>query len=169
MQLVNRIIISLILIPLLIVVLMPKKEIYYLIEKKLAKQHIVISSEELDSGLFGLNIKHPKIYYMGSQVATAKEIKMWTALVYTAIDAKMLSVAQGLPQEMIFQNIKASHSIISPKKIKIAGVGTIGNIKAQVDLAKRKVIVTADKAGVNPNISRHMKKIKGGWKYESRF
>jgi len=169
MHLVNRIILAIVILPLLIVVLMPKKELYYLLEKRLEKQHIVISGEKLESGLFSLDIKHPKIYYMGSQVASADTIRIWTLLAYSEADIKMLSVAKGLPAEILLQKIKASHSLISPQKIKITGIGSIGKIYGNVLLNERKIELTATKANTNINIARYMKKSKEGWKYESRY
>ncbi len=169
MRMVNRIMLAIVLLPALVLILMPKKEIYYMLEHKLQAQHIVISGEKLDSGLFTFKIEHPNIYYMGSVVASADSIDLLALLLYNEIDAKRLVLAKGLATELEIQNIKFRYSFISPKKINMSGIGSIGKIQGYISLDKKILYINASKVGADSNIARYMKKTKEGWTYESRF
>jgi hypothetical protein len=169
MQVVKQIVIVLILLPLAVMFFMPKKELYYLLEKKLHEQHIMISGELLHEGMLSLTVEHPVLSFSGASLATAKSITLWSVLFYTNADFEELLIAEGLPTELSIKKLTATHSVLSPMSIAIAGESSLGALQGQVNLGARTVHLDVPKGGSNKAVSKYLKKSKKGWYYESKF
>jgi len=169
MQMVRNAVILLILLPLLTVLLMPKKELYYLLEKRLEAQNIVISGEQLQENLLGLTIEHPTLYLGGAPLATAKEISLWSLLFYTKIDFTDLVVAEGLPTAVNAKRLHLTHSVLSPLKVILTGESSLGMLDGEIQLKARMLRLNATKGGENKAFARYLKKSEKGWVYESKF
>jgi hypothetical protein len=168
---VKKILIALVLIPVLILVLAPKKQLYFMLQKQLAAQDIMITNGNINENPFGLSIEHPELYYKGIKVAEISNITLWTVLAYTHgnIDSVMFdpSLKSYLPEKI--QNISFTHSVIKPLEASLAikdnsmkGSGT-ANIKGKMF----KFHFT--KLPPKSPISVYLKSNKGGWDYERRF
>ncbi|NKQ40580.1 MAG: hypothetical protein HF962_03320 [Sulfurovum sp.] len=169
MQMVRNILILLVLLPLAIMLLMPKKELYYLLEKKLHEQNIIISQEKISEGLLSLNIEHPVIYFSGTPLATAENINLWSLLFYTKVDFKGLMIAQGLVNEIALQKFTAVHSMFSPLAIAVDGESSLGDIDGKAQLRERVLRLNIAQGGEVKAFSKYLKKSKEGWFYESKF
>ena len=169
MQVVKQIVIVLILLPFAVMFFMPKKELYYLLEKKLHKQNIMISGEVLEEGILSLTVEHPVLSFSGASLATAKSITLWSILFYSKADFEGLVVAEGLPTKFSIKELTATHSVLSPMKIAIAGESSLGTVQGQVNLGTQTVHLDLSKGGSNKAISKYLKKSKKGWYYESKF
>ncbi len=169
MQMVRNILIILLLLPLAVMIFMPKKELYYLMEHKLKEQNIVISGETLKEGLLSLTIENPVVYIGGAPLAKAEKITLWSLLVYTRLDARELLVAEGLPAELKFQSVGARYSIVSPTNIYLEGLGSLGTIEGNVDLLDRTVQIVIPEDAEVAALSKYLKKGDKGWVYESKF
>ena len=169
MQMVKNIVIFLILLPLVVVVFAPKKELYFLLEKRLYEKNIVISNEELDEGWLGLTIVNPDIYYNGAIIATAEKIELWSLLLYTKVDFINLKIAEGLPTEASIQSVNVVHSILDPMNIKIDALSSLGSIEGRVSLSDRKVRLDIAKDGNIKAFAKYLKRDKKGRYYESKF
>ena len=169
MQMVKKSLVLLIMLPFLVVLLMPKKELYYLLEKKLEMQNIVISGEDIQENLLGLTIAHPTIYLGGAPVATAKDISLWSMIFYTKASIRDLVIAEGLPTAMHVKSFHATHSVLSPLLVTLEGESTLGALRGEAQLKARKLHLTVAKGGENRALARYLKKSKEGWVYESKF
>jgi len=169
MQMVRNTVVLLIVLPLLVIFLMPKKELYYLLEKKLEMQNIVISGEDVHENLLGLTVEHPTFYLGGAPVATAREISLWSVLFYTKVDFHDLSIAEGLPTALDVKSFSATHSMLSPLMVLLRGESTLGALGGEIQLKARKLRLTIAKGGENSALSRYLKKSEKGWAYESKF
>lgn len=169
MHMVRNIIILLIVLPLLVLFFMPKKELYYLLEKRLFAQNIVISGEKLQENLFGLTVKHPTFYLGGASVATAKEISLWSILFYSRVNFHDLQIAQGLPAELKSDLIYATHSIVSPLKVHLVGKSTLGTMEGDLQMKARTMYLNIANDGAIGGFSKYLKKSEKGWVYESKF
>ena len=78
MQMVKNIFITFIVFCFAFLVFMPKQELYFTLEKELAKQDIEINEESLKETVFGLTAKNVTFYFKGIKVATAQEIDIYT-------------------------------------------------------------------------------------------
>jgi hypothetical protein len=169
MQVVRNILIVLILLPLTVMFFMPKKELYYMLEQKLSAQNIVIAGEVLEEGALSLTIKHPVFYFGGAPMVTAKDITLWSLLVYTKADITEMLVAEGLATETSITELHAVHSILSPLRIQIAGESSLGALDGDVKLDERRIHINISKGSKNRAFAKLLKKGKEGWYYESKF
>jgi len=169
MQVVRNSIILLILLPLAVMLFMPKKEIYYLVEKKLAQNSMVISGETIKEGLFSLTLEHPTLYYKGAEVATAEIITLWSIWFYSRAELHNSMITEGLPTELSITYLEGIHSLLSPMQISISGESSLGEINGTVDLKSRKIHLDIEEGGKQRAFVRYLKKGEKGWYYESTF
>ena len=169
MQMVRNSVILLLLLPLLAMLLMPKKELYYLLDKKLEAQNIIISGEVLLENPLGLTVEHPTFYLGGAPIATAKEISLWSILFYTKADFLNLVIAKGMPTALDIERLDAQHFILSPLKVTLAGESSLGSLDGEVQLRARTLHLNIAKGGENSALSKYLKKSEKGWVYESKF
>ena len=170
MQVVKNSLIILLILPILIVFFMPKKELYYLLEQKLKAENIVISGEVLVEGPLSLTVEHPVFFLGGAPVASAKKITLWSILFYSKASTEALLLAEGLAEEVSVAELKASHSLLSPWKVSLSGKGSLGEMKGELMLKERQIHLSLSKGGENKALSKYLKKDKkGGWQYESKF
>jgi len=169
MQVVKQMLLILILLPLAIVLFMPKKELYYLLEQRLAQKHIMITDESLREGPFSLTILHPVVRFNGAPVAHAERITLWSLLLYSKADIKAVAVAEGLPTEVNASRMTAIHSILSPLRMRIEGQSSLGSVEGALDLQGRRLHLELAEGGNNQALSAYLKKGEKGWYYESRF
>jgi len=166
---VKNIIIILILVPLAIVFFAPKRELYYLIEHKLQESNIVISGEEIDTGILGLDVNHPTFYVSGMPMAKANSLDVWSILYYTNFSANDVVVAEDLPQEVKLEEVGLSNMLIMPFDLDISGISSLGNLNGNLDLSDRFVRVNIDAQKVPKSLSMFLKKGEEGVYYESNF
>jgi len=169
MQVVRNILFFLIVLPLAVMVFMPKKELYYLLEKRLQAQNIVISGETLSEGPLRLTIMHPVLYVRGVPLATAKRITLWSVLLYTKLEVEDLRITEGLPSEVSIRTVTAIHSLRTPMKVLIQGESSLGALGGYVSLKERQLHLDVAEGGKNRILSKYLKKGEKGWYYESKF
>jgi len=168
---VKNILIALCIIWFALLVFMPKRELYYQLEKELAKEEIIISGEKIEEGWFSLTLKEPSVYVKGIKIATIEEIDIFTLLFYTKVELKTLLLDKSLkaiaPQHTEY--IVLSHSLLSPLQVLLDAQGEFGAIKGYADLRKRKMsldFIEAKEIGI---IKSQLKKDEKGWHYERSF
>jgi predicted ribosome-associated RNA-binding protein Tma20 len=69
---VKKILVSLLLVWGALILFMPKEEIYFSLERELAKQGVEINEAHIDEGLFTLKLEGVTVYVKGIEVATLK-------------------------------------------------------------------------------------------------
>jgi len=166
---VKNIVIILILVPLAIIFFAPKRELYYLMEQKLQDNNIVISSEELDTTLLGIDASHPIFYLSGMPVATAEGFNIWSILYTTNFNATGIKIAEGFPQEISSDELGVSNMIITPFNLSISGASSLGNIDGSANFNDRTIHIDVDKKEVPKYYSSYFKKSDEGVYYESNF
>ena len=169
MQMVKNSLILIVLLLLALVVFMPKKELYYQLEKQLEAQNIVISGETLNEGLVSLTVEHPVFYLGGAQIATAKQITLWSLLLYTKAEIEEMQIAEGLPTALSLQQAIATHSVIAPLQVKIEAESSLGGIAGEVLLQERSLHLELADMQENRAFTKYLKKGEKGWYYESQF
>jgi hypothetical protein len=168
---VKKILLVLIVLPFLVLFFMPKKELYYLLEKQLGAQGIVIGDGKVDESPIGLTVEHPALYYKGIKIATAKKISLWSLLLYTqgSIEGVRFdpSVQSYLPKEI--ESATLTHHVINPIHLPVAITGKTLTGDGDVDLKMRTLKFLFTHVPKQSAMTRYMKQTKGGWIYEQRF
>ncbi len=168
---VKKILLVLILLPFLVLLLAPKTELYYLLEKRLAAQDIVISGERIQTTPIGLKLEHPTFYVKGIPVATARSVSLWSLLFYSRMEVDGLvfdpSLRNFVPPSV--QTLALAYTVMDPLHVrgdladpKMTGSGT-------VDLKDRALSLKLGKLPDRSPLKRYLKHTKGGWIYERKF
>ncbi len=150
---------------------MPKQEIYYALEKELAKQEIEINEKSREEGMFFLTLNQLSVYVKGIKIATIDELTFFTLLFYTKVELDTLILDDALKAMAPQQTDKAilSHSIISPLDASIQAEGSFGTIEGSVDLKERKLHLDFNETKEIEMIRSQLKKDEKGWYYETSF
>jgi len=171
MQVVKNTLIGILFFWFAIVAFMPKQELYYALEEKLAEQDIEINETRIEEGLFSLTISGAKVYVKGIEVASIEKIDLFTLLVYSSVDIENILFDDSL-KSFVPQKIEKSlflHSILSPFKVFITTMGSFGLAEGEADMNSRSVrIDLLDPKNIKP-IQGLLKKDEKGWYYETSF
>jgi len=171
MQMVKKILIALVLIWFAFIVLMPKQEIYYKLEKVLEKSEIKINEQKIDEGLFTLTLHNADIYVKGIKLATVEKVNFFTLLFYSNVNLDDLVLDDSLksmaPTDI--QNASASHIIVNPLSVSLSADGGFGSMDGYVKLADKTLRVDFnDSIGVKM-LQPKLKQDEKGWYYETSF
>ncbi len=171
MQMVKKIFIALFITWFALLLFMPKQEIYYALEKELAKQEIEINEKSREEGMFFLTLNQLSVYVKGIKIATIDELTFFTLLFYTKVELDTLILDDALKAMAPQQTDKAilSHSIISPLDASIQAEGSFGTIEGSVDLKERKLHLDFNETKEIEMIRSQLKKDEKGWYYETSF
>lgn len=171
MQMVKKSLIVFMVAWIAIIVLMPKQEFYYKLEETLAKHEIMINEEEINEGLFSLNLKEVTVYFKGINVATIEEVKLATLLFYSCIELRTLKVDDSL-KTMVPQKTEkavATHSILSPLEVLVDASGSFGAMSGSIDLSERNVRLDFNESKNIQMLKPQLRKDEKGWVYETSF
>ncbi|NOQ31453.1 MAG: hypothetical protein GQ570_10045 [Helicobacteraceae bacterium] len=160
----------------MLIVFMPKVNLYYLLEKELSAKGVVISSENLSDRFFSLNIKDATIYVKQIKSAKVANVNITTLLFYNYIEFDNIELSQSF-EDMLptkIKNVKILYSVLNPLNITATSIGEFGEASAVISLEKRVVFVTikASKRLVDKysKILRPLKTDgKGSYTYEYNF
>jgi len=155
-----------------LLVFMPKQELYFTLEKELAKQDIEINEQNIEEGVFSLNLIKPVIYVKGIKIATLEKINIFTLLFYTNINVKSLLLNESLksyaPEKIDIANI--SHSILKPFYVNIEAEGSFGILEGDANLNERKLRLNFTETTKEiDSIRSNLKKDEKGLYYETSF
>jgi len=139
MQMVKNIFIGFFVIWFALLVFMPKQELYFTLEKALVKHDIEINEQNIEEGVFSLNLTNPVIYVKGIKIASIEKINISTFIFTTNINIKLLMLDDSLqsfvPEKIDDANI--SYSLFSPFKVNIEAKGSFGLINGHINLNEK--------------------------------
>jgi hypothetical protein len=168
---VKKILLVSILLPLLLLVFAPKKELFYLLQRRLAQQGITVSGGTIHENPLGLSIEHPSVYFKGIKVADIQSITLWSLLVYSrgSIDGITFdpSLRSFLPAGV--QRVSAVHSLLKPTHIRLSLRDPKQQGDGDIDISKRILRFVFTKLPSDTPLKEYLKSNKGGWDYEQRF
>jgi hypothetical protein len=172
MQVVKKFFIVLFVVWFALLLFMPKKEIFYTLERNLEAQGVQINEKEIDEGLFSLNLIDATIFYKGVKVATVEKINIFTLLFTTNIHISTLELDDALkafaPQKIDSADI--TQLLFAPYTLNITALGSFGEMKGLADLKSGKLRLdflntTKEIDVIRPNLQKDEK----GWYYETSF
>jgi len=171
MQMVKKIFIMIGVIWLGLLVLMPKQELYYKLEKVLEKQSIVINEKQKDEGLFSLTLHQVDVYTKGIKLATIEKVDFFTLFFYSSLicDNILLddSLKTMLPTQITVA--KSKHAIWKPFKIDLKTEGRFGEAEGFVDLKNRSIRLDFNESKGIEMLKSSLQKDERGWYYETSF
>lgn len=171
MQMVKNIVMVFVLGWLSVVILMPKKAMYYKLEEILAKNDIKLNENKINEGFFSLTLEQVRVYVKGINVANIEEVHLFTLLFYTSLELEMLMMDDSLkavaPQET--KHATATHSIFSPVQVSVEAEGSFGSLSGKVDLNGRTIHLDFNESKNIEMLKPQLKKGEKGWVYETSF
>ena len=172
MQMVKNIFITFIVFWFALLVFMPKQELYFTLEKELAKQDIEINEQNIEEGIFSLNPIKPEIYIKGIKIATVEKINIFTLIFTTNINLKSLILDDSLksfaPKKADVANI--SYSLFSPFKVTIEAEGNFGLLEGNANLNEKDLRIDFSETTKElDSIRSNLKKDEKGLYYETSF
>jgi uncharacterized membrane protein len=172
MQMVKNIFLIFLVVWFALLVFMPKEELYFTLEKELAKQDIEINEKKIEEGAFSLNLIEATIYVKGIKVATVQKVNVFTLLFYTNINLTSLLLDESLssfaPKKIDVANV--SYSIVNPFYVNIEAEGSFGLLKGIVNLNERNLRIDFMETTKDINsIKSNLKKDEKGLYFETSF
>lgn len=156
-------------------VLLPKENIYYLLEKNLKNYNIILSDEKIVEKLFGLHLKGIQLYSNEIHLANIDNTNIYTNIFYTKISIDKLKIEDTFKNflPLNFSDIYFTHSIINPLNGIITAKSDIGEIEGiyKIDQNKISFILIPKKniAYKYKNMLRKFKTNDGNYSYEFKF
>jgi hypothetical protein len=154
-----------------ILIFAPKKSLYFLAEKELQKNGIVLSDETIKSNPVGLTISNAKVYVENTYVGDIKEVSILTLFIYSNIDILDFKPVKAIEKmfPLSIQKANINYAIWNPLEVKITVNSSMGEIKGKIDLSKRRLILRfLDRSKIRP-IRSYLRRDKSGWYYEQSF
>ena len=172
MQMVKRFIGGLFLSIILLWLLSPKQELYYLLEKELKKEGVIISNETFKDRWFGFVIENADVYVKGAKMAQVSQLEFNLFFLYNTLTVKEIETNDAIhnvaPKRIEETLIK--YSILDPLKVSIDTKGSFGVATGAVELIDRKVKVLFPVVKDIKVLRKFLKKDKvEGWKYETNY
>jgi len=154
-----------------VLLFMPKTELYYTLEKTLAKQDIKLNEKSIDEGLFSLTLKDVTVYVKGIALAHIEELDFFTLLFYSSLTVDKLEVDEALHAKVPALTKEASftHSIFSPLSLSVDANGSFGAIDGEIKLMNKELRIDFVELGDTSMIQSYLTKDEKGWFYEKSF
>ena len=145
--------------------LIPTKNLFFLMQKELASQQIIVNVDKIGEFPFDLGLNNVDIFYKNIKVSHVDNINLLALIVFNKIDIKNIKINF---QNLFIKYLDVKISIFNPLKIYIKGKGNFGDIDGIVNLKDRilKVYIINLK---NNNIKYFLKKDKKGYFYATKF
>lgn len=123
----------------LLLIFLPKENLYYFVVQKLQKENIELLAKNTKENITSLNIANLKIKYNKVEIAKMSNTNFNSFLFFSQVDIKDIvidsSMNKFIPSNI--NNIVLTHSIIDPTKIEISSKFLLGSCIGFVDLANR--------------------------------
>jgi len=149
----------------------PKQELYYMLEKELNKNGIVISDEKFKDTLYGLEISDAKLFVKGIEMAKIKSFTLNIFFFYNTLNIESIKTDSGIhnlaPKSI--DGVTALFNILNPTEVTLGGVGSFGEASGAFNLAELKLLIRVDKAKDIKTFRKFLKKDKKGYYYEKLY
>jgi len=164
---VKKILFTLLLLWFALILFMPKEELYFGMERALAKQGVEINEGTIKEGMFTLVLKDVSVYVEGVKVATAKRISLFTLLAYNKVKVEEFRTDSGLRSifSLYLEKSVLSHSLLNPMRVYFKARGDIGEVSGDISLREHKArFIFSDEKKIR-SLKKFLKKDEKGWYY----
>ena len=160
----------------MIIVFLPKEEVYYFLEKKLEEKNVVISDEKINSGFNSIKLNKAKIYYKGLHTSNIDKLTFNTYLFFNQINIESIETSEYLNDTLPsnFKNIKLTYSLINFDEISIEideeSFQIIGVYKIAKNKLNLELILKDDLKNIKSNkLIKYFSNVDGKYYYEYKF
>ncbi len=159
----------------LIVLLLPKHNLYYAFEELLQKEKVYLSNETIiDRGL-SLDIQNPEFVFDKLNLAKAENVKVFSWGFINGVRFENIYINEGfsdfLPLEI--DQIQIIHFLHNPMVLDIKGESSEGFFFGNIDFIQRKLFLHIRLETVAqkkyPSILSYLNSEEGGYYYEYQF
>ncbi|MGA1933227.1 hypothetical protein ACH5BF_11030 [Arcobacter sp. YIC-464] len=156
-------------------VLLPKQELFFALEKELEKQNVIVSNEEFKNKALGFDIKYVDIYLEGINAANIQNISIDSYLVYNKVAIKNVRLLDSFKTMFPtpLTNIYLTYSILDYENIQINADGIFGKVEGSLNIFDRKATIYLDASSSMKssysNLLRQMRLKDGRYIYEYKF
>jgi len=157
-----------------LILILPKSEIWYKIESELYKHKVVVDDETLNETPLFLDVQNGKILFEALRVAKFENKSLLLTGLYNKIEAENLQLGEDTAgfREFFFENLSVTHSVISPMILSISGFGNFGELKGRFNIETKQIdllVQPSDKLKKERAVMRHLKKHEKGYIYNAKF
>jgi len=171
MQMVKNVFLGLLLAWVMLLVFMPKQELYYKLEQVLAQNDIVINEKRLESGIFSLTLYDSDVYVKGIKLATVEKVNFFTLLAFTQVTIETLHLDDSL-KTMFPTDIDEAiltHAVWKPTAIDIVAKGSFGGLTGSAQLPEGTLRLDFNDTTRIANLKPKLQEDEKGWYYETSF
>ena len=143
----------------------PTKNLFFLMQKELSSQQIIINSDKIREFPFDLGLNNVDIFYKNIKVSHIDNINLLALIIFNKINIKNIKINF---QNLFIKDLNAKISILNPLKIYIKGKGNFGDINGVINLKDRILKIYIINLKYN-NIKYFLKKDKKGYFYATKF
>ncbi len=154
-----------------LLIMMPKKELYYKLEQTLVTQGIKINEQSIEEGWFSLKLNGLDVYAKGIKLAQIDEVNFFTVLFYTQIEIENLLLDESLKSMAPTKTEKATftHAVWMPLEVDIEAQGSFGGLSGKASLTEKTVRVDFNDSKSIESLQPKLKQDEKGWYYEASF
>lgn len=159
----------------LLVLFLPKVNLYYAAEELMQKQNIYISDEEVYDTGTALELVDSKVFFDKLELMKVDTINISSWLIYSSVKLENIEINEGfsdfLPSDI--SSIEVKHFFYNPTHINLSGESQDSFFYGDVDLMEKKVLIHL-RVGVQSEkryktLLRKLNKEEGGYYYEYKF
>jgi hypothetical protein len=157
-----------------LILTVPREELWYLIEHKLYEFGVVVDGEELNNGLVELNVENGSIHFEALKVGDFEKKSLLLTLFYNQFSLKNLKFSEDMANLGKFKidELYVTHSLIYPNSVSLQGKGNFGDLKGKFDLFEKRLdllVHPSKELKRERSIMKHLKKHEEGYIYNAKF
>lgn len=157
-----------------LIFLMPKENLFFTLEKFLAKEKVVISNESHSDNLISLSVRNAEVSYDKLAFGNIEKISAYPLIFvnYLSISDTFISndFKNMFPRKI--DSITALYSIFYPFKVLLSFDGDFGEASGSIDIKDRLVqieLTPSEKIKKNRSFMGKFKKVEDKFIYEYRY
>ena len=151
---------------------LPKENVYYFFEKELKKYNIVFSNEKIKESFFSLELSSIDVGFNKSSFSSVDEIDFAFYVFYNTLEINTINIKKGFidsyPSKI--EKVYLSYSIFSPSFLSLKAHGNFGKVEGTFSFLSKRLKLKLDQSTLMDikykNILQEMKKEKKGYSYE---
>ena len=159
----------------LVLLFLPKVNLFYATEGLLKEKNVYISDEDIYDSGFSLELTDAKFFFDKLELMKVEKTKISPWIFYNALKLDFIEINEGfsdfLPQDI--SSVKAEHFFYNPMHILLTGENADSSFNGDVDILKRVVGIHL-KLGAKSEkryktLLKKLTKEEGGYYYEYKF
>lgn len=132
------------LVAVLVIIFLPKRQLYYQAEATMQSEGIVLSAEKVkDTGL-ALVLRGGTLYYQDLKIAELSEVQLQPWMVYNRLSVAPFTFSDAMQQFVpgTVDSIEIVYALTAPTQVTVHARGDFGKLAGQVDLLHSKIALT---------------------------